>query len=190
MADMTHPLHTAWSIWELREMSKGNYADKLHKLCTFKCVEDFWGYWNNLPKPSQVLNDGITKKKLGDRAIESFCFFRDGIKPEWEDPINLSGGEWQVALKLQAEELDDLWEKLVLGMIGETIDPDAEITGARIIHKNKKDTHSYRFELWLRSRDLELADEVRKGMLECLNTDKKGSPITRSDCVYKPHSSH
>ncbi len=37
--------------------------------------------------------------------------------------------------ELQAEELDDLWDKLVLGMIGETIDPDNEITGARIIHK-------------------------------------------------------
>ncbi|RHY22537.1 hypothetical protein DYB25_005138, partial [Aphanomyces astaci] len=186
MADTegTHPLHTAWSIWELREMSKGNYADKLHKLCTFKTVEDFWGYWNNLPKPSQVLNDGVTKKKLGDRAIESFCFFREGITPEWEDPINLSGGEWQ----LQAEELDHLWDKLVLGMIGETIDPDNEITGARIIHKNKKDQHSYRFELWLRSRDINLADVIRNDMLDCLNTDNKGKAITRADCVHKTHN--
>ncbi len=97
-SEAQHTLHTAWSIWELRETSKGNYADKLHKLCTFKTVEDFWRYWNNLPKPSQVLNDGVSKKKLGDRAIESFCFFREGITPEWEDPINLSGGEWQIAL--------------------------------------------------------------------------------------------
>ncbi|ETV83477.1 hypothetical protein H257_04198 [Aphanomyces astaci] len=56
MADTegTHPLHTAWSIWELCEMSKENYANKLHNLYMFKAVEDFWGYWNNLP--SQVLN--------------------------------------------------------------------------------------------------------------------------------------
>lgn len=48
----THALHTAWTIWEQRELSKGMaWADKLFKLCTFNTVEEFWGYWNNIPKP-------------------------------------------------------------------------------------------------------------------------------------------
>ncbi|KAG9409187.1 hypothetical protein AC1031_019451 [Aphanomyces cochlioides] len=183
-----HRLNSAWSVWELRENNnKGNYADNLHKLCTFGTVEEFWSYWNNIPKPSQVLFDGISKKKFVDRAVQSFCVFKDGIRPEWEDPVNITGGEWQISLKLQAAELDETWDKLVLGMIGETIDPDNEITGARIIHKNKKDTHAYRFELWLRSRDRNLADEIRAEMLTCLNTDNAGTKITRTDCAYKDH---
>ncbi|KAF0698036.1 Aste57867_11317 [Aphanomyces stellatus] len=184
-----HALHSAWSIWELRDSNKGNYGENLHKLCTFSTVEEFWAYWNNIPKPSLCLHDGVSKKKFVDRSVQSFCVFREGIRPEWEDPVNITGGEWQVSLstQLQAPALDDTWDKLVLGMIGETIDPDTEVTGARIIHKNKKDTHSYRFELWLRSRDRNLADEIRAELLTCMNTDNAGTKITRTDCTYKEH---
>lgn len=47
-----HELHTGWSIWEQRELGKGMaYGDKLFKLCSFRTVEEFWAYWNNIPKP-------------------------------------------------------------------------------------------------------------------------------------------
>ena len=34
-----------------------------------------------------------------------------------------------------AHELDEFWEKLVLGAVGELIDPGNEVTGVRVIHK-------------------------------------------------------
>ena len=34
-----------------------------------------------------------------------------------------------------AQELDEFWEKLVLGAVGELIDPGNEVTGVRVIHK-------------------------------------------------------
>ncbi|RLN27047.1 hypothetical protein BBJ28_00008210 [Nothophytophthora sp. Chile5] len=47
-----HELNQPWSIWEERELEKKMaYGDKLFKLCTFSTVEEFWGYWNNIPKP-------------------------------------------------------------------------------------------------------------------------------------------
>lgn len=50
--DELYPLETAWSIWELREQQKNlSYADTLFKMCTFKTVGKFWGYWNNILKP-------------------------------------------------------------------------------------------------------------------------------------------
>lgn len=50
-----HELHTAWAVWEQRELGKGMaYADKLFKLCSFRTVEEFWSYWNNIPKPRCV----------------------------------------------------------------------------------------------------------------------------------------
>ncbi|OQR98512.1 hypothetical protein ACHHYP_08439 [Achlya hypogyna] len=187
MTDEVHPLQSAWSIWELRESTKGNYGDNLHRLCTFSSVEEFWGYWNNIPKPSQVLNDGIAKKKFSDRSVQSFAVFKEGIRPEWEDSANMNGGEWQLSIRLQPGPLDELWDKVVLGMIGETIDPTNEITGARVVHKNKKDTHTYRFELWLRSRDRNLADEIRKNMVACMNQDGSSQKVVVSDCSYKEH---
>lgn len=36
---------------------------------------------------------------------------------------------------MAGEELDECWDKLVLGAIGELIDPDVEITGLRVVHK-------------------------------------------------------
>lgn len=36
---------------------------------------------------------------------------------------------------MNGEELDEYWDKLVLGAIGELIDPDNEVTGVRVIHK-------------------------------------------------------
>ena len=38
-------------------------------------------------------------------------------------------------LEVGAQELDEFWEKLVLGAIGELIDPGNEVTGVRVIHK-------------------------------------------------------
>jgi translation initiation factor 4E len=47
-----HELNEPWAIWEQREQGKNmSYGDKLFKLCTFSTVEEFWGYWNNIPSP-------------------------------------------------------------------------------------------------------------------------------------------
>lgn len=53
MASETHPLQSGWSIWEQREpqAKKAAFSDIIFKLCTFRSVEEFWGYWNNIPKP-------------------------------------------------------------------------------------------------------------------------------------------
>jgi hypothetical protein len=40
-----------------------------------------------------------------------------------------------VLVEVGAQELDEFWEKLVLGAIGELIDPGNEVTGVRVIHK-------------------------------------------------------
>lgn len=50
-----HELNEPWAIWEQREQGKNmSYGDKLFKLCTFSTVEEFWGYWNNIPSPRCV----------------------------------------------------------------------------------------------------------------------------------------
>ena len=46
-----HPLQTGWSLWEHRENTDGSWSANFHKLCDFDTVEDFWKYWNHIPKP-------------------------------------------------------------------------------------------------------------------------------------------
>ncbi|CAH0487816.1 unnamed protein product [Peronospora effusa] len=188
-----HELNEPWAIWEQREQGKNmSYADKLFKLCTFSTVEEFWGYWNNIPSPSQALFDGFTRKKFADRTVEGFAVFKDGIVPEWEDPENKNGGEWSIRKEVGAEELDEFWEKLVLGAIGELMDPGNEVTGVRVIHKNntkdRKDLgNNYRFEIWLRGASRAAADEIRNKTLEVVNSGSLGAPWVSNEFSYKKH---
>lgn len=48
--------------------------------------------------------------------------FKKGISPKWEDPANKSGSDLIAMRNVTPENLDLLWENLVLGLIGETID--------------------------------------------------------------------
>lgn len=45
---------------------------------------------------SNVLFDGFSKKKFVDRSVDSFAVFKEGIRPEWEDPANKTGSEWSI----------------------------------------------------------------------------------------------
>ena len=36
-------------------------------------------------------NDGGVAKKY---SVDAICLFKKGIRPEWEDPQNASGGQW------------------------------------------------------------------------------------------------
>ena len=63
--------------------------------------------------------------------IAPLCVLSQGIKPMWEDAANAAGGKWVLNLRNQEKHLlPQFWENLVLGLIGETIDADDEITGA------------------------------------------------------------
>eukprot|EP00953_Heterococcus_sp_UTEX-ZZ885_P008206 4924-Heterococcus_DN1.PRE.1 len=79
--ESSHPLQNTWSIWE-HEASKNSsdWGSNMSDLGNFNTVEDFWRYYNNIPKPSQVFFDGKSKKRVGDRQIESFSIFKKGIK--------------------------------------------------------------------------------------------------------------
>lgn len=183
---MNYPLNTAWSIWEHREGAL-TYGGNMHQLCTFNTLEEFWGYWNNIPKPSEMFGDSNVKRKFVNRTVSSFSIFKDGIRPEWEDPENENGGEWSIRKRLFPESLNQVWDNLILGLIGEDIDPVNEITGARIVHRTRKGQDFIRLELWLRTRDRDLADQIRDRLLKTLESGKHGVKLTVKDCDYKEH---
>ena len=120
-----HFLESEWVLWEHRAPDKNSksYEDNMAKLCEVATVEDFWRAFNNVPKPSQIFYDGKTRKRFANRSVESFSLFKKGIKPEWEDAANRTGAEWFCRKTFAAQQLDDYWQSLVLGMIGETMDP-------------------------------------------------------------------
>jgi translation initiation factor 4E len=117
------PLQFKWSFWEQRISSSNRQTDAKdwknlqQLLCTVNTVEDFWHYFNALPKPSDVFSEGKMRRRVGkegeERVIESFALFKSGIEPSWEDDSNIRGGEWVIRKQPQPVVLDRWWENLV-----------------------------------------------------------------------------
>ncbi|KAG8459643.1 hypothetical protein KFE25_000999 [Diacronema lutheri] len=175
-----HPLESGWAIWEHRAAdsrtaarSQAAYEQNMAKLIEFSTVEDFWRAWNNVPKPSAIFFDGKANKKVGDRVIESLSLFKAGIRPEWEDKMNRQGGEWFIRKAIPLPYLDDVWTKLALGMIGETLDngADSDVTGARVVDKSVRHKPMYRLELWFKSKAA--MDKLKEALQNVFNDPKK-----------------
>lgn len=180
-----HFLESEWVLWEHRSPDKNSksYEDNMEKLVEFATVEDFWNAWNHIPKPSQIFFDGKTKKRFANRSVESFSLFKKNIKPEWEDQANRAGAEWFCRRNFPMQQLDDFWQNLVLGMIGETIDNGDEICGARVVDKCSGGRCMYRLELWFRKKDNQaIADELLAKMQTAL-----GKSSSTCKWEFRPH---
>jgi len=133
----------------------------------------------------------MSKDALG-RKIDAFSLFKRGIRPEWEDPQNTKATEWSTAKAFDLD-VDVMWENLVLGLIGQTIEECDEICGCRVVDKYKKSNKSpqphYRLELWLKlGVSKEKAESLKVRLLEVL-ADGDQSVIQKLPAFeYKTHS--
>jgi hypothetical protein len=177
-----HPLQNSWVLWEHKKVQREeDWKNSMREVCEFSTVEEFWKYWSFVPRPSEILFNGQTRKEVEGRSIDGFSVFKKGIRPEWEDPANKAGSELTCRKTMSMEILDTHWENLVLGLIGETIDEQNEICGCRIVDKSKKGNSKtmFRMELWLRNGDQQLADRIKGRMIEALTDGESLNPNTR-----------
>ena len=90
------PLQTGYSFYYMRRSKKGNtavlseaepdaqaslkdrasFTDAVKLIGTARTIEEFWGIYNHLVRPSDL------------PATTDYHFFREGVKPTWEDPYN------------------------------------------------------------------------------------------------------
>jgi len=109
-----HPLMFKWVLWELKPGNKHAWNESLMQIATFDSVEDFWMVHTNALPPSQL--------PLGS----DYYLFREGIKPNWEDAMNVKGGRWQAILPSKqnlpreqiSSNLDKCWLELMMSVIG------------------------------------------------------------------------
>jgi translation initiation factor 4E len=147
----------------------------MKELCAFKTIEDFWRYFNHLPRPSEVFFDGENRKRIGpdQKIVEEYSLFKQGIEPEWGDPKNVIGGEWFCRQFFHSDVLDLYWQNLVLGVIGETIEDGIDeqnpmssyVNGARVVDKSKN-FPMFKIELWLNTRDPQIRERIRQRMVD------------------------
>jgi len=145
-----HPLEFEWSFWFDKRQVNGrrqkgemaHYETNLRSIGNFGTVEDFWRYFHHIVKPTEM-------------EVNANChLFKTGIKPMWEDPTNAGGGKWVAVFRGDRSILDQIWENVVLSMIGETFGVDSnEICGAVCSRRKKGD----KIAVWNRSKNDEAA---------------------------------
>lgn len=104
-----HPLRCAWVFWTRPPISKANgrveYEKTLHPMARVKSVEEFWQIYKHLKKPSEL------------PVVTDYHFFKEGIRPIWEDEENKRGGKWTLRLKKGIANL--YWTETMLALIGD-----------------------------------------------------------------------
>mmetsp|Transcript_24285 Transcript_24285/g.37848 ORF Transcript_24285/g.37848 Transcript_24285/m.37848 type:complete len:185 (-) Transcript_24285:74-628(-) len=139
-----HPLHQSWVMWYdyQRYANDANPEDGLVNLSSISDVEGFWNVVDSI-KPASSLAFGA-----------NYHFFKNGIRPEWEDVANSDGGKWTIRIVAEdAYKIDCTWEKVLMSLIGEyVLDPleakfpgvDNVVNGA-VMARRRLNT---RVELW------------------------------------------
>jgi len=154
--DIKHPLQFAWTMWyNSPQTQKDREAQDWHpkQIVTFDSVEDFWCLFNNLLPPSKLVRGS------------NYHLFKDGIQPEWEDPINKVGGKWIVQYGPKDAGQDDHWMFTLLALIGEEFEDSDEICGAVFSPRNKQN----KLALWTKdSRNKDAVLRIGKAWKEAL----------------------
>ena len=128
-----HLLKNSWNLYYW----PNNEWDNIQNICTVDTIENFWKWMNNLPGPNSV------------KGRKNFAFFRNNIRPVWEDPANIEGGKWNWCYALDQHVTDKHWMECMLFLIGENLPYAAEIVGITVQTRPSGD----RMSLWTRSSD-------------------------------------
>jgi len=144
------------------------YENSIKNISTVKTIEQFWLTYNYLKRPNDL------------SSTTDYHFFRDGIKPTWEDPKNAKGGKW--IIRLPKGLASRYWEEVVLALIGGQFPgiPDGEICGLVISIRYSEDI----LGVWNRSgSDRDMVDRLRDAIKKVLQLP----PSAYASMEYKPH---
>lgn len=104
--------------------------------------------------------------------------------------MNSLGSELFCRSVRSLDHADVYWENLVFGLIGETIDEGDEICGCRIVNKTTNAKLSIKIELWLKSRNVEMAERIKSRMLDAItdgDSSKQSNTQKQPDFQFKIH---
>ena len=197
--DPQSKLQFKWSYWiqtDAAEKDPSNYNDSTRQLTSFDTIESFWNTFSSIPQPSILLQG--QKVFSENNAVTAIMLFRDGVRPEWEDPANEDGGHLQFHWKnkcVEPAQLDEYWNNLVLALVGDNIESEGEfsmhpiVNGVRLVDKLSAQGKQagIRIEIWFRkpvdARHLQrVRSRLEKAM--ALHTDGSMGTIPRCDVRY------
>ncbi|KAK4622057.1 Eukaryotic translation initiation factor 4E type 2 [Fulvia fulva] len=144
-----HPLKDNWIIYYRKPTSKNSdYEKSITPMCRIGTVEDFWKVYVHLTRPS------------GLPTVSDYHFFKEGIRPVWEDEENKKGGKWTMRLKKGVA--DRYWEDLLMAMVGDQFaEAGEEVCGAVVSVRIQEDV----FSIWTKNdggRNIKIRETIKR----------------------------
>lgn len=138
-AAVKHPLNSKWTLWYYRPEKGREWEECQHKIHDLTSVEEFWSLFNHVRKPSEIQNGG------------DYSFFKNGIRPMWEDPQNVKGGRLTVihVSQKQFAMADEVWLDLLVFLIGENFDHTEDVCGMVMNSRS----YGYKIAVWTAHSD-------------------------------------
>lgn len=194
----------AWTLWE-KPVSSHSSNDHDHYASSTRClsrisnIEEFWKYWLCVPQPSELLEGKHFVREIAHSGgeltqIDTLMLFREGVRPEWEDPQNANGGHFQYMFRpnsIHPPQLDEYWNNIVIGLVGGTIEPSEMITGVRLLDKSTVGRNScIRIEVWFNDfSKTEKINQLRLSIENCMCRRLDGTLGIIPKSELKSHSS-
>ncbi|KAG9243750.1 putative translation initiation factor eIF4E3 [Calycina marina] len=135
------PIRTAydWVIWCRAPTQKNTnikYEDTIRPMCQIRTDQEYVDVLRHVKCPSN------------QPMVWEYHFFKEGIRPIWEDEENRKGGKW--VIRLAKGIADRLWETTTMNLVsGSWGDIDEDICGAVVSMRMGEDVLS----LWLRDAE-------------------------------------
>jgi len=103
-------------------------------MCKMSRAQDFWSVYAHLQHPS------------GLPTVSDYHFFKEGIRPVWEDEENKRGGKW--IMRVKKGVADRYWEELLMAMVGDQFaEAGEEVCGAVVSVRGGEDV----FSVWTKN---------------------------------------
>lgn len=124
------PLKYGWVMWYRPPTGKNSdYEKSIKPVYKMRTVHDFWRVYTHLKRPSAL------------PTVSDYHFFREGIRPVWEDEENKRGGKW--IMRLKKGVMDRYWEEILLATVGDQFaEAGEEVCGLVVSVRSGEDVMS------------------------------------------------
>jgi hypothetical protein len=134
--------------------SKWKGKPNMQFLSRFDTVQSFWSNFQAV-RPSDLVDKSYLH------------IFKDGIAPLWEDPLNVNGGHFKLTANTPEGSLE-MWQSIVLNLIGKQFPTDDCINGASIVVHG---VGNNLIKLWLSNTDKETVAATKAFLEEILEPE-------------------
>ena len=170
---------TPW-VWYVHfQCASINYGTSYMQIGSFSTIKEFWCLYNSVPEAGFIHDGSVT---IGGYTIVAYSVFREGIRPEWEDPQNITGSEWGCRETLNRDQFDNLWKNYILGAIGEQI---PHCVGIRAINKSNRTRVLHKIEVWMDCVEYASTQLCRRSLTSLVASTPRFSHMLHQEKKYQ-----